>query len=95
MLVDTVFPPRGSNNSSCSTIRRKEAEMMPASFFNRDIEKNVEQQHAIANILSSSDDGTNGCYSTPPPYIIFGPPGTGKTVTVVESIKQVRTRHYI
>lgn len=36
---------------------------------------NVEQQEAINAVL----DRVHG----PGPYIIFGPPGTGKTVTVI------------
>jgi len=50
-------------------------------WFDKDIEGNQEQQNAVKNILSGA--------SKPYPYIIFGPPGTGKTVTVVEAMKQV------
>ncbi|KAG1963131.1 helicase MOV-10 [Pimephales promelas] len=49
--------------------------------FNKDLENNPEQKAAVQHILSGT--------SKPAPYLIFGPPGTGKTVTVVEAIKQV------
>uniref|UniRef100_A0A4W3JGP6 RNA helicase n=1 Tax=Callorhinchus milii TaxID=7868 RepID=A0A4W3JGP6_CALMI len=47
----------------------------------RALEENPEQFDAIRYILSG--------LSRPAPYLIFGPPGTGKTVTIVEAIKQV------
>jgi len=50
------------------------------SFYDRNL--NGEQQQAVQKILSGS--------SRPAPYLVFGPPGTGKTVTLVEAIKQVR-----
>lgn len=51
------------------------------SMFNKDLENNPEQKAAVQHIVSGT--------SKPAPYLIFGPPGTGKTVTVVEAIKQV------
>lgn len=49
--------------------------------FDRQLEKNPEQYQAVQHIVAGS--------SKPAPYLIFGPPGTGKTVTVVEAIKQI------
>lgn len=54
--------------------------------FNKDVEKNPEQRAAVQHILSG--------VSKPAPYLIFGPPGTGKTVTMVEAIKQVTALFY-
>ncbi|KAM6925346.1 putative helicase mov-10-B.1 [Xenentodon cancila] len=51
------------------------------SLFDRQLEKNPEQYQAVQHIVAGS--------SRPAPYLVFGPPGTGKTVTVVEAIKQI------
>ena len=50
-------------------------------FFDRQLERNKPQAQAVRHILAGT--------SRPAPYIIFGPPGTGKTVTIVEAMKQV------
>ncbi|KAJ3586909.1 hypothetical protein NHX12_013301 [Muraenolepis orangiensis] len=49
--------------------------------FDRQLEKNQEQYKAVQHIVAGT--------SKPAPYLVFGPPGTGKTVTVVEAIKQI------
>lgn len=49
--------------------------------FENAIADNPEQYQAIKNIVSGT--------SYPAPYILFGPPGTGKTKTIVESICQI------
>ncbi|RZF37344.1 hypothetical protein LSTR_LSTR010439 [Laodelphax striatellus] len=59
---------------------RKSYEKRELVFFNEDIAGNPEQVQAITNIVSRS--------CTPFPYIVFGPPGTGKTKTLVEAILQ-------
>ncbi|KAH7729263.1 helicase mov-10-B.2-like protein, partial [Aphelenchoides avenae] len=40
---------------------------------------NAMQRHAVMEILSGRHGGT--------PYLLFGPPGTGKTTTVVEAVR--------
>ncbi|KAM4583240.1 putative helicase mov-10-B.1 isoform 3-T3 [Fundulus diaphanus] len=52
-----------------------------SSMFNRQLENNPEQRNAVQHIVAGS--------SKPAPYIIFGPPGTGKTITLVEAINQI------
>ncbi|XP_039294725.1 putative helicase mov-10-B.1 isoform X2 [Nilaparvata lugens] len=59
---------------------RKSHEKRELVFFNEDIAGNPEQVQAITNIVNRS--------CAPFPYIVFGPPGTGKTNTLVEAILQ-------
>ncbi|NWJ11613.1 M10L1 helicase, partial [Crypturellus undulatus] len=52
-------------------------------WFDQKLQDNEEQCRAVTHIVMGT--------SRPAPYLIFGPPGTGKTVTIVEAIKQVCT----
>ncbi|XP_059092617.1 putative helicase MOV-10 isoform X2 [Tigriopus californicus] len=74
-----VAPGVISNNGGQVTIKLTKADL-----FNANIGDNAEQLRAVSGILN----GTSGIH----PYILFGPPGTGKTVTVVEAISQVFRR---
>ena len=72
------------HNKACQSyliisIWRWNRNLYSRSFYDRNL--NSEQQQAVQKILSGS--------SRPAPYLVFGPPGTGKTVTLVEAIKQV------
>lgn len=50
-------------------------------WYNQQIATNEEQMSAIKNIVN--------CTAYPFPYVVFGPPGTGKTSCIVECIAQI------
>ncbi|TDG51098.1 hypothetical protein AWZ03_002461 [Drosophila navojoa] len=55
--------------------------LLKLSLINCDIESNPEQLEAVQQIVSGPNPNV--------PYILFGPPGTGKTTTIVEAILQL------
>uniref|UniRef100_A0A3P8YF88 RNA helicase n=1 Tax=Esox lucius TaxID=8010 RepID=A0A3P8YF88_ESOLU len=72
-LGNTLFPSGGTTT--------KTPKLQQLWLYDKALEQNPEQYSAVQNIVAGS--------SRPAPYLVFGPPGTGKTVTLVEAIKQV------
>ncbi|KAK4883503.1 hypothetical protein RN001_006822 [Aquatica leii] len=65
--------------------RRMTVDRIPNyEFINTNVCNNTEQRIAVENIVQ-----TKSCVA---PYIVFGPPGTGKTITIVEAILQIIRR---
>uniref|UniRef100_A0A8C7D8R6 RNA helicase n=1 Tax=Oncorhynchus kisutch TaxID=8019 RepID=A0A8C7D8R6_ONCKI len=71
--MDEVLFPSGSGVRTTHIQKR--------CMFNRQLENNPEQHAAIQRIVSGA--------SKPAPYLVFGPPGTGKTITLVEAMNQL------
>ncbi|XP_062451285.1 helicase MOV-10 [Rhea pennata] len=75
-LASVLFP-------SCSCQQSLFNGTFQPRWFDQKLQDNEEQCQAVTHIVTGM--------SRPAPYLIFGPPGTGKTVTIVEAIKQIWT----
>ncbi|CRK88261.1 CLUMA_CG002041, isoform A [Clunio marinus] len=71
------FEERPANNDDDD----KEEKIENFEWLNDQIANNQEQMTAIKNIVN--------CTAYPFPYVVFGPPGTGKTSLIIECIAQI------
>ncbi|XP_071960449.1 putative helicase MOV-10 [Antedon mediterranea] len=79
-LTTALFPSEETSSKRGKLYESKKRMLL----FDRSLETNPEQCAAVRHI-------TEGV-SRPAPYLVFGPPGTGKTVTIVEAIRQVYSK---
>ncbi|KZV99658.1 P-loop containing nucleoside triphosphate hydrolase protein [Exidia glandulosa HHB12029] len=75
----SVLFPRPDDFSSAR--RPTESDLAAIRPGERKIAENPHQLEAVAAILRQSQGS--------PPFIVFGPPGTGKTITIVEAMRQL------
>ncbi|XP_035677292.1 putative helicase MOV-10 [Branchiostoma floridae] len=86
-MMSHVLFPQASSVGVFQNIRDPDTRSCTRfSFYDRMLRDNEEQNRAVRHIVAGT--------SRPAPYLIFGPPGTGKTMTTVEAIKQVHNLNY-
>ncbi|CAA7270266.1 unnamed protein product [Cyclocybe aegerita] len=73
-----LFPTRVHIKESARVSKEKIASITPVD---RNIGEDAEQMETVAAILNQKPGSV--------PFIVFGPPGTGKTVTIVEAMQQL------
>lgn len=81
--VNTYLVSFDSPFSKYNTDRDSEIIRGQFQYKNRNIAKNIEQKTAIRRIMERS--------AFPSPYLLHGPPGSGKTTTIIEAIVQLVT----
>ncbi|KAI0293936.1 P-loop containing nucleoside triphosphate hydrolase protein [Russula brevipes] len=85
-ICDKHYPPHLLfPQQSHVVVSTRSLSRLSITLYDRKIANNTRQLQAIKQILTLP--------STSAPFIIFGPPGTGKTVTIVEAIKQILRRN--